>query len=391
MSSELISLSPDLVQLQNLGYEVQIKGGYLLISHVPYVTAAKQIEYGVLVSELTLAGKRTAKPSNHVTQFVGSQPCEKDGSFIKGLQAAEGRQALFDGLVVDRTFSNKPNEGYADYFQKMGRYVEIISAPAASIDASATAQTFKVIESPPDDSPFVYLDTNASRARINVISAKLQGFRIGIVGLGGTGSYVLDLVSKTPVREIHLFDGDRFLQHNSFRAPGAASIDKLNEAQSKVDYLTGIYSKMHKGIRPHAEYLTAANAAQLDSLGFVFLCMDAGENKRRIVEHLVERGIPFVDTGLGVQVADDKLLGIVRATTVTSNKKDHIGKRISFNDAENDDYSTNIQIAELNMLAASMAVIKWKKLVGFYVDLEHEFNSTYTLDGSMLLNEDTHP
>jgi hypothetical protein len=119
--------------------------------------------------------------------------------------------------------------------------------------------------------------------------------------------------------------------------------------------------------------------------------MDAGENKRRIVEHLVERGIPFVDSGLGVQVADDKLLGVVRATTVTAAKKDHFAKRISFNDAENDDYSTNIQIAELNMLAASMAVIKWKKLVGFYVDLEHEFNSTYTLDGSMLLNEDTHP
>ena len=391
MSSELISLSPDLVQLRNLGYEVQIKGGYLLISHVPYVTAAKQIEYGVLVSELTLAGKRTAKPANHVTQFVGSQPCEKDGAFIKGLQAAEGKQTLFDGLTVDRTFSNKPAEGYADYFQKMGRYVDMISAPAVSLDGSATAQTFKVIESPPDDSPFVYLDTNASRARINVISAKLQGFRIGIVGLGGTGSYVLDLVSKTPVREIHLFDGDRFLQHNAFRAPGAASIDRLNEAPSKVDYLTGVYSKMHKGIRPHAEFLTAGNVAQLDSLGFVFLCMDAGENKRRIVEHLVERGIPFVDSGLGVQVADDKLLGVVRATTVTAAKKDHFAKRISFNDAENDDYSTNIQIAELNMLAASMAVIKWKKLVGFYVDLEHEFNSTYTLDGSMLLNEDTHP
>ena len=61
MSSELISLSPDLVQLRNLGYEVQIKGGYLLISHVPYVTSAKEVKFGVLVSELTLAGKRTAK------------------------------------------------------------------------------------------------------------------------------------------------------------------------------------------------------------------------------------------------------------------------------------------------------------------------------------------
>ena len=50
------------------------------------------------------------------------------------------------------------------------------------------------------------------------------------MGLGGTGSYVLDLVAKTPVWEIHLFDGDAFLQHNAFRSPGAPSLDEL-EAQ----------------------------------------------------------------------------------------------------------------------------------------------------------------
>jgi hypothetical protein len=37
-------------------------------------------------------------------------------------------------------------------------------------------------------------------------------------GLGGTGSYILDLVSKTPVNEILLFDSDDFLQHNAFRS-----------------------------------------------------------------------------------------------------------------------------------------------------------------------------
>ena len=35
-----------------------------------------------------------------------------------------------------------------------------------------------------------------------------------------------------------------------------------------------------------------------------------------------------------------------------------------------------------------LAVIKWKKLSGFYCDLEREHHSTYTLDGNMLLNED---
>ena len=39
-------------------------------------------------------------------------------------------------------------------------------------------------------------------------------------------------------------------------------------------------------------------------------------------------------------------------------------------------------------LSAVFAVIKWKKLCGFYCDLENEHHSTYTLDGNMLLNED---
>ncbi len=40
------------------------------------------------------------------------------------------------------------------------------------------------------------------------------------------------------------------------------------------------------------------------------------------------------------------------------------------------------------MLNAALAVMKWKKLRGFYRDLENEHHSTFTTDGNMLLNED---
>ena len=80
---------------------------------------------------------------------------------------------------------------------------------------------------------FCYTDTASSRAEIGVVSAKLKGGAVGIVGLGGTGSYILDLVAKTPMAEIHLFDGDKLLQHNAFRAPGAPSIETLKEAPLK--------------------------------------------------------------------------------------------------------------------------------------------------------------
>jgi hypothetical protein len=52
------------------------------------------------------------------------------------------------------------------------------------------------------------------------------------------------------------------------------------------------------------------------------------------------------------------------------------------------DYSHNIQIAELNALNAALAVIKWKKLCGFYQDLEREHCSVYTINGNHIANED---
>lgn len=53
-----------------------------------------------------------------------------------------------------------------------------------------------------------------------------------------------------------------------------------------------------------------------------------------------------------------------------------------------DDYLTNIQIAELNALNAAFAVIKWKKLCGFYQDSENEHHGSYTLSLNMLQSHD---
>jgi len=51
------------------------------------------------------------------------------------------------------------------------------------------------------------------------ITRRLELEKVAIIGLGGTGSYILDLVAKTPVKEIHLFDADALLNHNAFRHP----------------------------------------------------------------------------------------------------------------------------------------------------------------------------
>ncbi len=389
MSHRLISRNPDLKRLRDEGYNVEVKSNYLLVNCVPYVNSRKEVKWGTLVSELTMAGEATATPGTHVALFVGEHPCNKDGTEILQIKHSTANQDLGNGLVVNHSFSNKPATGYPDYYAKMTRYVEIISNPAKAIDPSLTAKQFSPVPPGEEETVFNYFDTASSRAGITAVTAKLAIGKVAIVGLGGTGSYVLDFVAKTPVREIHLFDGDRMLNHNAFRAPGAPTIEHLAEKQYKVFYFRDIYSRMRRGIIAHDCYVEASNVEQLHGMDFVFLCLDRGDEKRLIVERLRGLGTPFVDVGMGVELQDGALGGVLRVTAVTPAKGDHAAARIPFGeDPRGDDYARNIQIADLNALNAVLAVIRWKKHFGFYRDLDREHHSTYTIDGNMLLNED---
>ncbi len=85
------------------------------------------------------------------------------------------------------------------------------------------------------------------------------------------------------------------------------------------------------------------------------------------------------------------LAGQLRVPTSTPEQREHIRarNRIPFADDDADKpYAQNIQIADLNALNAALAVVKWKKLCGFYRDLEGEHLSVYEVDGNHLLNED---
>jgi hypothetical protein len=353
------------------------------------VTPDRTVARAALVSELTLSGDRTGKPRTHVMMFTGEHhPCHASGKRIEAIVHGPINTPIDDDLVARHSFSNKPAGGYSDYFEKVDTYATILAGPAASLDARATAKTFRPGKAP-EDSPFNYPDTASSRAGITAVTRKLEGHRLAIVGLGGTGAYVLDLVAKTPVGEIHIFDFDYFFTHNAFRTPGAPSLEALREGLTKVEYLHARYSNMHRRIIPHEVALSESNVSELEGFDFVFMCIDDGATKAPVVAFLEKQAIAFVDVGIGVQLQDGMLGGVVRVTTSTPVKRGHLRKRVSMVPPPADDaYGTNIQIAELNALNACMAVIRWKKLLGFYRDLEGEHSATYTIDGNLLLSED---
>lgn len=390
MSQKLVSHSQDLKKLQDQGFEIIIQGVYLLVDSVPYLNSQREIKQGTLVSKITLAGDRTAPTDDHVIFFIGEFPCDVEGNPIPGIAHSSADQTLDNGLVVNHSFSNKPPDRmFSDYHEKITSYVNIISSHAQAVDPDVTAKTFKVVESEDPEIVFQYFDTNSSRAEINMISSKLEGLKIAIIGLGGTGSYVLDLVAKTSVKEIHLYDKDTFLQHNAFRAPGATPKNKLDEQPKKVLYLHEIYSNIHKYVIPHEEHLNSSNIDQVSDMNFVFICIDTSEEKKLIMDELLARNISFIDVGIGVEEIDGALIGSARITTCTPEKNDHIKTRVSFSDAGDDLYGQNIQIAELNALNAALAVIKWKKIYGVYHDQEKEHNSSYEISINKIINDES--
>ncbi len=228
MSDSLISRSEDLRRLRDEGFELAIVNSQLVISHVPYVTANRTVEYGTLVSELTLAGDITTTPSTHVVRFAGQMPCDAEGRPLEKLVLGGDRLQVAEGITTSYMFSSKPVPPlfYTDYHDKMTTYAAALSGHAESLVPTATARTYRPIPATLEG-VFEYLDTATSRSGTTAVGECLRTRSVGIVGLGGTGAYILDFLAKTPAEEIHLFDPDRFLQHNAFRTPGAASLASI--------------------------------------------------------------------------------------------------------------------------------------------------------------------
>lgn len=393
MSRSPTSRSADLTKLVEDGFSIEIRDGHLLVHDIPYVTTRRAVATGVLVCPLDQAGDSTVAPSSHVMDFTGSVPCDRTGQPLTKIQHAEGRRELLPGLFIERSFSRKPLDNgrahrqYRDFHEKVTTYAAILAGPAQAIDPTASPLTFR--EPAHADSVHVYEDTASSRAEITAISNKLTGERVALVGLGGTNGYVLDLVTKTKVGEIHVFDGDEYLSHNAFRSPGAATIDQLRARMLKTSYFKGLYEHIHRGIIEHPYYVTADNLQELDGMDFVFLAIDSGPSRRLIVEHLDRQGIPFADLGMGVIERDGAITGQIRTTLVANGRNQHIATRIPCHDeGPEDEYASNIQVAELNAINAAFAVLRWKRLRGFYLDTEGEHNSIYVIDCNTTINDE---
>lgn len=389
MSHQLISLNPVLQKLQNEGFDIEVRGQYLWVHRVPYINANSDIASGTLVMVLNTSGDKVLAPNDHTAFWIGEQPRYEDSTFIPSIVNSPKKENLGNDKFSDYFLSCKPdNNGgrYLDYYDKVKTYYHMISDAAFLFDEDKCKKIARVIILEEEESPLVYADTNSGRANIVGINERMKGKKVAIVGLGGTGSYLLDHLAKTCVEQIHLYDDDDFNTHNAYRAPGVPTREELNEQMSKVDYYYRHYSRFHKGIVTHQVKISPQNFSELDGMDIVFICVDSVSARNLIAGYLIEKGKPFIDSGMGLEKANNQLSGQVRVTTGLHSHHLHVKEAFGDSTIDDDIYASNIQLSELNSLAANLMLIKWKRLIGIYNDqAEHDFNSVYSIGTNKIL------
>lgn len=357
---------PSTARLLDDGYDLVIQGGHLIIRRIPYVTTSGVVAYGCLTYPVTVSGDQITDDSgDHRIWFIGDQPCDEHGKALPAASAQD--RAITNELAASFMISSKPLNGYPDQYAKVTAYARILSHPARALDPTVTSTPGARWDEIADDLPFVYRDTASSRSGLARLNQKFRGHRIAIVGLGGTGSYILDQVAKTWVDAVELFDGDHMDNHNAFRAPGAVDQADLQGRPNKAEYYAELYGHMHTGITAHPIYLDNTNVAQLSGCTFVFLAAADAEARPAIMSWLTNQQIPFVDVGMGVEEIDGHLSGLLRMTTHFPEQDPQTARtQVPAQRGAPDEYDRNIQTADLNALNALMAVLAWKKYLTYY-------------------------
>ncbi len=372
MFHELASHNEDIKSLLEEGYAITEDHGYLVIRDIPYLDNNGVQQNGAIVTKLVDIDGKKVKQDDHQIFFAGSHPHHIDGTPITGLAGGITQLPLVASpdVVVQRSFSNKPDRGYyIDFFEKIENYVGIISGPAVE-KYGANPYTFRLVEQTPSQSVFKFRDTLTSRAQIVDLSSKFADDIVAVIGLGGTGSYLLDFLVKTPVKQIRGFDFDDFHIHTGYRSPGRLQQTELGTKKAAV--YQSRYENFREGLSLESRYIDAQSDENLRGVTFAFVCVDKGTSRAEIFDLLIANRIPFIDVGMGLNRNRGPINGMLRATyyPVEDAQRLRDMELAELVDHRDDEYRVQIQISELNALNAALAVIRFKQIRGFYFEEE---------------------
>jgi hypothetical protein len=391
---QLVSHNEDIRALLEKGYAVAFDSCYLIIRDIPYLDQNGTLQMGAIVTKFVSQDNKKIAPEDHQIFFAGGVPHNLDGQAIPNLGGGPHQLPLGDSskdVLVQRSFSNKPKvkgqfQDFKDLFEKIESYVGIICGPAIE-RYNVTPFTFRAIRDIVPDTIFKFHDTLTSRAEITDLRAKFRDDVVAIIGLGGTGGYVLDFLVKTPVREIRAFDFDPFYIHNSYRAPG--KIDESDFGRLKTNVCRGRHESFRHGLSVINKRIDRNSADDMNGVTFAFVCVDKGSSRSEIFDLLLEKKIPFIDVGMGLKRKNGSLGGMLRTTYFSADDGQRVRDKnlVELSDSPENIYRANIQIGELNALNACLAIIRFKQLRGFYVEENPNYNLLFDVSDLKIVGE----
>ena len=390
MFQKLVSRNPDLARLVERGYAVAFDQGHLIVRDIPYLDPAGNLQSGTIVSKLVSVDGEVMQQQDHQIYFAGSHPYNLQGQPIPNLGGGPTSIALaaeHSDVVVQRSFSNKPKSSgaFADHFAKIESYVAIISGPAIEKHKVAP-YTYRADKTEVSDPIFKLQDTLTSRAGIADLNAGFANEKIAIIGLGGTGAFLLDYAVKARIPEIVGFDGDDFHVHNAYRSPGR--LDEAELGRKKADVYQTRYEPFRHGLTLKATYITSESADEFKGVTFAFVCVDKGYARNEIFDLLIGLGIPFIDVGMGLKRKHGPISGMMRTTYFQPEIASELKAKGLAETADGADnlYRDNIQIGELNALNACIAMVRYKQLRKFYRSDEANLNSLFEIADLSMVN-----
>jgi len=390
-----VSTDGGIQRLLDEGYALYRRGSYI-VAAVPYLDKDGNPHTGLLVDTLNFDadGRVRAEPMNHQMYFVGQQPYDDKGRILFG-GAGSNIVPLFDGKSSAFYWSWKQKDSagnmrdYTSLHEKFVEYATYVSGPAEAKHPEFRTTPFEGSVEAEPDCPFPFADMNSARADLQELDKLLRDDCVAIIGSGGTGSYIFDLISKSRVRRIKLFDFDILDLHNAFRIPGATQREELG--QPKVDVIEQRYRGWHSGAEIIEAKLDGESAPLLEGVTFAFLAVDKITARREIAKLLLAKGIPFIVVGMGLHHGNPGLTGMVETTVIDAQTAPLVFEEIAGDHLVDlaDDYDKNIQTVELNALNAATAVFMYKKYRGYYASSRHVYQTSFTISSMQFDREST--
>lgn len=373
---------------EEAGFGVEIESDVVRAVQVPCLLASGALSTCTIEKSQDPA---SGKPTDRIGEAIHAVRILTD---VEG----DGRVYHMDGNPIgtwlkgdERTWSNiSIRKGSGASPKDDGSARDLIHRYAKQIVGAVAAAGYSETAFLARSGPLKIPNTFEARAAIGPVQDRIRNQRIAIIGLGGTGAYVLDLVAKTPVMEIHLLDPDEVDWHNLMRAPGAPTSEEIasrrKESVTKVDYYYTKYASLREGIHPHpfqvgspplfGEFLSE------HPIDFAFVCIDQqterdSPRQDAVYCALSESAIPFIDSGVSITLENGSVRGAV--TTSAFDSGSWMWKTVIPNAkvAGNLPGYRNVQLPEVNALAASLAVMEWRRRTEQYVSdsasLLHKF------------------